>query len=120
MTNKWTPEIEQRFTELRLGKLTGNGLTEAEQVELAELTAMVEVVESDTTAKALKKFTTDQIALEEVLEKYQQENQELVELFNQQALLIADSKRWLAEFEQRYAIIKNAFTRLTTHSLAMS
>ncbi len=116
MTKKWTPEIEQRFTELRLHKLMGNNLTETEQKELADMTAMVERVESDTTA--LKRLETEQITLDSVLEKAQIENKALVQLLNQQALLIADSKQWLAEFEQRYAIIQNAFTRLTTHSLA--
>jgi hypothetical protein len=118
MTKKWTDEIEQRFTELRLRKLTDDSLTEAEQKELAELIAMVEIVEFDTTATALKKLETEQIALQSVLGKYKNENKELIELFNQQALLIVDSKRWLAEFEQRYAIIQNSFTRLTAHSLA--
>jgi len=115
----WTPEIEQHFTELRLRKLTGDSLTQAEQKELAELIAMIEVVESDTTATALKKLESDQMALQGNFEKFQIENKELTELFNQQALLIADSKRWLAEFEQRYAIIQNSLTRLTTHSLAI-
>ncbi len=44
MAVKWTPQIEQRFTELRLRKLSGN-LTEAEQRELAEIQAMAGVVE---------------------------------------------------------------------------
>lgn len=117
MTVKWTPEIEQRFTELRLCKLSGN-LTEAEQRELADIQAMVEIVESDTTAFALKKLETEQIALQDILEKRQTENQDFVQLLNQQALLIADTKRWLAEFEQRYTVIQNSFTQLTKYSLA--
>ncbi|HDN27733.1 MAG TPA: hypothetical protein ENG03_11690 [Thioploca sp.] len=117
MTVKWTPEIEQRFTELRLRRLSGS-LTEAEQRELAEIQTMVEVVESETTTFALKRLETEQFALQDVLEKHQTENQDLVQLLNQQALLIADTKRWLAEFEQRYTVIQNSFTRLTEHSLA--
>jgi hypothetical protein len=116
MTISFPPEIEQRFTELRLRRLSGN-LTEAEQIELVEIQAMVEVVESEITTKALKKLETEQIALQDVLEKHQTENKELVQLLNQQALLIADTKRWLAEFEQRYAVIQNSFTQLTEHSL---
>ena len=117
MTIKWTPEIEQRFTELRLRKLSGS-LTKTEQRELADIQATVEVVESETTRFALKKLETEQIALQKVLESTRNENKELVQLFNQQALLIADTKRWLAIFEQRYADIQNSFTRLTEHSLA--
>ncbi len=70
----WTPEIEERFTELRLHKLTGGSLTEAEQ--LASITAMVEVVESDTTA--LNRLETEQIALQSVLEKSHIENKEWI------------------------------------------
>jgi hypothetical protein len=117
MTVNWTPEIEQRFTELRLRRLSGS-LTEAEQRELAEIQTMVEIVESETTTLALKRLETEQLALQDVLEKHQTENQDLVQLLNQQALLIADTKRWLAEFEQRYAVIQKSFTQLTEHSLA--
>ena len=116
---KWTPEIEQRFTELRLRKLSGS-LTKAEQKELTEIRAMVEVVEFETTAPALKRLESEQVALQKVLENLQIENNELVQVFNQQALLIADTKRWLREFEQRYSVIQNAFIRLAEHSLATS
>jgi hypothetical protein len=112
MTAKWTPEIEERFTELRLRKLRGN-LTEAEQKELAGIRAMVEVVESKTTLSTLKRMESEQLALQKVLENHQVENDELVQLLNQQALLIADTKRWLREFEQRYSAVQNAFSRLT-------
>ncbi len=111
MTNKWTPEIEQRFTELRLRKLSGN-LTEAEQKELAEIRAMVEIVESETTLSTLQRLESEQVALQKVLENHQTENNELVQLLNQQALLIADTKRWLREFEQRYSAVQNAYTQL--------
>lgn len=113
MTAKWTPEIEERFTELRLRKLSGN-LTEAEQKELTEIRAMVEVVESEMTVSALKRLESEQAALQKVLENHQIENNELLQLLNQQALLIADTKRWLTEFEQRYAAVQTAFSRLTT------
>lgn len=114
----WTPEIEQRFTELRLRKLSGS-LTEAEQKELAEIQAIVEVVESTATAAALKRLQSEQAALGDVLDNLQEENRELMQLFNQQALLIADTKRWLSEFEQRYSLIQNAFSRLTEQSLTI-
>ncbi|TGO02366.1 hypothetical protein PN36_26200 [Candidatus Thiomargarita nelsonii] len=97
MTVKWTPEIEQRFTELRLCKLSGS-LTEDEQRELAEIQATVEIVESDTTAFALKRLETEQIALQDILEKRQTENKEFLQLLNQQALLIADTKQMLSVY----------------------
>lgn len=118
MTDKWTSEIEQRFTELRLRKLSGN-LTKVEQKELAKIRAMVEVVESKATSSVLAKLESERIALQENLGDIQAENNELVQLFNQQALLIADTKRWIREFEQRYSTIRTSYTRLTAkHSLA--
>ncbi len=116
MTNKWTPQIEQRFTELRLLKLSGN-ITEAELTELAQIQAMVEVIEAETIEPVLKKLESEQAALQKTLGNHQLENNELVQLLNQQALLIADTKRWLKEFEQRYSVIQNSFTRLTKQSL---
>ncbi|VAW32439.1 hypothetical protein MNBD_CHLOROFLEXI01-3615 [hydrothermal vent metagenome] len=117
MAIKWTSEIEQRFTELRLRKLSGN-LTEEERKELTQLREIVEVVEFESAAPLLKKLESEQGALQNVLESHQAENNELVQLLNQQALLIADTKRWLKEFEQRYSIIQSSFTRLTKQSLA--
>lgn len=116
MTNKWTPEIEQRFTELRLRQLSGN-LTEAELKELTQIQALVEDVEAETTELALKKLESEQAVLQKALADHQVENNELVQLFNQQALLIADTQRWLKDFEQRYSVIENSFTRLTKQSL---
>ena len=112
MTDKWTPEIEQRFTELRLRKLSGN-LTEVEQKELSRIRAMVEFAESETTISTLQRLESEQVALQKVLQNHQIENNELVQLLNQQALLIADTKRWLREFEQRYSAVQNAYNQLT-------
>ncbi|MEN8220874.1 MAG: hypothetical protein ABFS56_31870 [Pseudomonadota bacterium] len=70
MTVKWTSEIEQRFTELRLRRLSGS-FTETEQRELADIQATVEVVESETTTFALKRLETEQIARQDILEKLQ-------------------------------------------------
>jgi hypothetical protein len=116
MTAKWTPEIEERFTELRLRQLSGN-LTEAEQEELAEMRAVIELIESEITVSALKRLESEQAAMQKVVDDLQVENHELVQLLNQQALLIADTKRWLKEFEQRYSSIRNSFSRLTRQSV---
>ncbi len=117
MVTKWTPEIEQRFTELRLRKLGGN-LSDIEREELTQIRAMVESVEIESTASLLQKLELEQTVLQNSLKNHQTENNELVQLLNQQALLIADTKRWLKEFEQRYSVIQNSFTRLTKQSLA--
>lgn len=98
MRDKWTSEIEKRFTDLRLRKLSGN-LTKTEQKELNKIHAMVEVVESETTAPALARLESEQVALQKDLGSLQVENDELVQLFNQQALLISDTKQWIRDFE---------------------
>jgi chromosome segregation ATPase len=117
MMAKWTPEIEQRYTELRLRQLSGS-LTSAEVKELSEIRAMVAVVEAEIAEPALQKLEIQQAALQDRLAHLQAENSELVQLLNQQALLIADTKRWLREFEQRYTAIQNNLTRLTKQFVA--
>ena len=88
---KWTPEIEECFTELRLQKLGGH-LTVAEEGELSEIWEAVGVVETEIVAPALQKLESEQVALEEILKTSQREKDDLVQLLNQQALLIADIK----------------------------
>lgn len=91
MMAKWTPEIEQRYTELRLRQLSSS-LTPAEATELSKIRAMVAVVEAETTAPALQKLEAEQAMLQDKLTSLQAENSELVQLLNQQALLIANTK----------------------------
>lgn len=63
MTKKWTPEIEHRFTELRLRKLSGN-LTAAEQKELDDIQTMIETVESKIAAPGLQRLEKEQLVLQ--------------------------------------------------------
>jgi hypothetical protein len=91
MMAKWTPEIEKRYTELRLRQLSRN-LTPAEVTELSKIRTMVAVVETEITAPALQKLEAEQAALQDKLTSLQAENSELVQLLNQQALLIVNTK----------------------------
>lgn len=109
---KWTSEIEERFTELRLRKLSGH-LSAEEQQELDEIRALVNVVESETFTPALQKLESERATLQGILSNHQKENSELMQLLNQQSMLIADTKHWLKEFEQRYSAVQSAFSRLT-------
>ena len=111
MIPEWTSEIEERFTELRLREMGGQ-LTAVEQMELDELYAQLATVAEESTAPWLSRVEQEQADLESLLASEQTRNRELMALFNQQALLIADSKRWLAEFEQRYAAVHTGFTEL--------
>jgi hypothetical protein len=47
-------------------------------------------------------------------EKLQQKNMALARIISQQEQLIADARRWLAEFESRHLSIQQSFAQLTS------
>lgn len=114
----WTPEIEQRFTELRLRQLSGD-LAPLEQRELVEIRAAVEKIETESVAPVFRKLESEQAALQKALDGLQAENDDLTQLFNQQALLISDTQEWLEQFERRYSVIQKTFSRLIGQSVAV-
>lgn len=94
MAKKWTFEIEERFTELRLKKLNGK-LTVKEESELSKIRNTISIVEDETAESALKKLESNQVIIDEALKISKQKKEDLVKLRNQQALLITDTKRWI-------------------------
>ena len=80
---EWTPEIEQRFTELRLRQLSGD-LAPSEQRELAEIRAAVDAIETETVAPILRKLELGQAEIQKTLDKLQVANDDLIQLLNQQ------------------------------------
>lgn len=96
----WTPEQEQRFTDLRLLQLE-RPLVADEQKELDTFWKAIQNI--DTTASAFYQLEENSNKSQHVLTDLESDNQALVELFNQQASLIKDTKRWLVDFEQRYS-----------------
>lgn len=109
---KWTSEEEQRFTELKLRELD-NLLSDEERKELKHLRAAVNAVEDELLNPVLDKLEQENTNLQSLLNNLTDENQELLELSQRQTHLIDDTKKWIAEFENRYAIIQNDFVRLT-------
>jgi len=108
----WNAEKQTQFDQLRARELAGT-LTAAEAAELAELVATLEADEARRYAPAVERVRAEQAALRERLRKLQTENEELATLLNQQEQLVADARRWLAQFEQRHRLIQQAYTRLT-------
>jgi len=108
----WTFEEEQRFTELKLRELD-NLLKPEEKNELQRLRAQVSKVEDKVLNPILGKLEQENADLQSFLTDLTKENHELLALSQRQTRLIEDTKKWIAEFESRYALIQNDFVRLT-------
>lgn len=106
----WTKDSQARLDHLR-GKELAGSLTEPEQVELAALMAEVEAEEAQMLAPAIARLRAELGALEQELEGAQDRNEELARLLAQQQTLVADGRRFLAEFEQRRASILDTLAR---------
>jgi chromosome segregation ATPase len=106
----WTKDSQARLNSLRDKDLAG-ALTEPEHVELAALMAQVEAEEALTLAPAMNRLRAEVGELEGELNAVQGENEELARLLAQQQTLVADGRRFLAEFEQRRASILDALAR---------
>jgi hypothetical protein len=112
----WTAEQQELFDALRARELFG-GLTPAEQGRLQALYACLEAEEALYLSPTIAQMKTDQTVLRERLESVQTENEALGRLVNQQEQLVADARRWLAQFEKRHRRIQRAYTRLTGEAL---
>lgn len=109
---QWTEEMQLRFNELRQKELAGT-LSAEEKDELAALFAVIEADEKQYLAGAMTRLREEDALLQAQIEKRQQENTELARIISQQEQLIADARRWLAEFEQRHISIQQSFAQLT-------
>lgn len=109
---KWTAEVAERFSELRQKELAGT-LSAEEKDELAALFAVIEADEKLYLAGAMTRLREEDALLQAQIEKRQQENMELAHIISQQEQLIADARRWIAEFERRHLSIQQSFAELT-------
>jgi hypothetical protein len=112
----WNDKTQARFDELRQRELAGS-LTAAEQTELAELTDWLTKTADAALETAVARLEQEQSILQERLQRRQDENEELARLLRQQEQLVAESRRWLADFEKRHRQISQAYTRLTGDAL---
>ncbi len=108
----WTTERQALCDELRACELAGT-LTSEEQARLAELTQALENEEARYLEPVAAQMQAEQAALRERLEALQANNEALARLLNQQEQLVADARRWLAQFEERHRQIQQAYTCLT-------
>lgn len=109
---EWTKAIEERFTNLRRRELSGT-LSAAEEIELAKLIAAIEADESTLLVQTVERMSSEQLAMRLRLQALQNDNENLAKVLNQQEQLVADARRWLAEFERRHNLIQQSYTQLT-------
>lgn len=108
----WDQSMQTRLDQLRLLELKGT-LTDEERTELAKLVAALESDQVRYLAPAIERMCAEQEVLQRRLSNLQTENEELARLLNQQEQLVADARRWLAQFEQRHRQIQQAYARLS-------
>ncbi len=99
-----------RLDELRLKQISG-ALTAVEEEELVQLTEALE--NSESLNKYFAHVAAENKTLQAKLEALQEENESLAQLAIQQEQLVADARRWLAEFDQRNSQIQKNYVRLT-------
>ncbi|MEJ5309801.1 MAG: hypothetical protein WHX52_08520 [Anaerolineae bacterium] len=112
----WTAEQQELFDALRARELSGI-LTPTEQDQLKALYAWLEAEEALYLSPTIAQMKADQAVLREKLESAHTENEALGRLLNQQEKLVADARRWLAQFEKRHRRIQQAYARLTGEAL---
>lgn len=107
----WTQDDQTKLDYLRGKELSGT-LTDAEQSELAALMARVEADEAAVLAPEIARLRAEagEIAVE--LGRVGAENDELARLMAQQLALVADTRRFLDEFDRRRASILDALARI--------
>ena len=115
----WTKDSQARLDRLRDKELAGT-LTESDQVELAALIARVEAEEAHSLAPAIGRLRTEVEQHEQELHTLQGENEERARLLAQQQSLVADARRFLADFDQRRASILGALARFVGGPLPTS
>lgn len=115
----WDAKIEARLGELRLRELAGE-LSEDEHAELATLLSVIEADEIKLLEQTIIKMSAEQEALRKKLRKLQNDNIDLATLLAQQEQLIADTRKWLAEFESRHLLIRQSYKQLTGNSVALA
>lgn len=111
---EWNEQLTDRFDELRLKQLAGE-LTVAEQEELSQLIQTVQVNETRLLVAYFDRVAAENVGLQTKLQAVQDENEALGQLAIQQEQLVADARRWLAEFDRRNTQIQKSYMHLTSN-----
>src|SRR6185295_19078899 len=102
---------QNRLDHLRGNELAGT-LVEPEQAELAALMARVEAEEAAVLAPEMARLHAEAGDLAAELCRVEGENERLAQLMAQQQALVADTGRFLEEFDRRRASILDGFARI--------
>lgn len=111
----WTDENQARFNLLRAKELAGM-LADAEQTELKEYIAQIEAEEAAMFAPGMDRLRAEVEQLKRDTEATEARNEALAKLLVQEMTLIADAKRFLAEFDRRQTFIANGLSKLKTRT----
>ena len=107
----FTQDDLERLDRLRNKELAGT-LTEPEQGALAALMARVEAEEAEALAPELARRRAEIIDIADKLGTIEGENEQLARLMAQQQALVADTRRFLDEFDRRRATILDGLARI--------
>jgi len=108
----WTKDDQSRLDLLR-GKELSGALAEPEHAELAALMARVEAEEAEALAPEMGQLRSQIGEMAGELGRIESENEELAPLMAQQQTLVADARRFLADFDRRRASILDGLDRVT-------
>jgi hypothetical protein len=112
---EWNEQLTDRFDELRLKQIAG-ALSAAEQEELFQLIQTIESGEASLLTAYFGHVAAENVRLQTKLQAVQDENEALGQLVIQQEQLVADARRWLAEFDRRNTQIQQSYSHLTGSS----
>ncbi|XYH99781.1 hypothetical protein ACMHYB_08460 [Sorangium sp. So ce1128] len=107
----WTKDDQSKLDRLRGQELSGT-LTEPEQAELAALMARIEAEEAALLAPEMARLRAEAGDVAAELARVESENEQLAQLMAQQQALVADTRRFLEEFDRRRASILDGFARI--------
>ncbi|MGK3967792.1 hypothetical protein WMF38_26925 [Sorangium sp. So ce118] len=107
----WTKDDQSKLDLLRGKELSGT-LTEPEQAELAALMARIEAEEAALLAPEMARLRAEAGDVAAELARVESENEQLAQLMAQQQALVADTRRFLEEFDRRRASILDGFARI--------
>ncbi|WP_437711012.1 hypothetical protein WMF45_38805 [Sorangium sp. So ce448] len=107
----WSKDDQSKLDRLRGKELSGT-LTEPEQAELAALMARIEAEEAALLAPEMARLRAEAGDVAAELARVESENEQLAQLMAQQQALVADTRRFLEEFDRRRASILDGFARI--------
>lgn len=112
----WMKEDQTKLDLLRTKELAGT-LTEPEHAELAVLMTRVEAEEAAALAPEMARLRADVAEMANELNRIEGENEALARIMAQQQTLLADTRRFLDEFDRRRASILDGLARVASGPL---